>query len=193
MSDKFQLIDKLEKNRVSRESYTRSKVSVSVPSQIRALRRRRKLTQQELAQEADMKQSRISAIERPGTQLNIDTLIRVAAAFKVGLIVKFAPFSEMLEWENGFSQDSFNAVEVERDWKFGRRVTTKRRRKTLKSRVSLLADGESARTQPGTQPMQMGLFTSPAVQWPNNKTTTPQNDRASAANTYVQRSTYGGV
>jgi transcriptional regulator with XRE-family HTH domain len=83
------------------------------------LRRRQELTQKQLADLAEMKQSRISAMERPGTaKVNIETLIRLASAFGVGLIVNFAPFSELLRWENEFSQDTFNVVTIDKDWVF---------------------------------------------------------------------------
>jgi hypothetical protein len=74
------------------------------------------MTQKEFAIEADMKQPRISAMEKPGaTKFNIETLVRLAAAFHVGLIVRFAPMSEMLAWENSFSQDAFTVVPFEQD------------------------------------------------------------------------------
>ena len=88
------------------------------PSQIRALRRRRNMTQEMLADVTGMKQSRISAVERPGELLSVDTLIRLASAFKVGLIVKFVPFSEMLKWENSFCQDSYDATRIDQDEEF---------------------------------------------------------------------------
>jgi hypothetical protein len=63
-----------------------------------------------------MLQPRISAMEKPGAiNFNIETLVRLAAAFKVGLIVKFVPTSEMLDWENGFSQDEFDVATFEQD------------------------------------------------------------------------------
>ena len=119
MSEKSRINFKLLNDKAARQAYIRSKLGVNIASQIRALRRRRKgLTQTELAKEAEMKQSRISAIERPGTSLNIETLVRLASAFHVGLVVKFVSFSEMLQWENGFSQDRFNVVSVEKDVPF---------------------------------------------------------------------------
>jgi transcriptional regulator with XRE-family HTH domain len=78
------------------------------------------MTQQALAQEVEMKQSRISAMERPGTRFNIETLVRLASAFKVGLVVKFVSFSEMLKWENGYSQDTFNPLIIDKDVEFRR-------------------------------------------------------------------------
>jgi hypothetical protein len=74
------------------------------------------MTQQEFAVEADMKQPRISAMEKPGAiKFNIETLVRLAAAFRVGLLVKFVPISEMVNWENEFSQDKFNVVTFDKD------------------------------------------------------------------------------
>jgi len=77
------------------------------------------MTQKAFADLAQMAQPRISAMERPGaTGFNVETLVRLAAALKVGLIVKFVPFSEMLAWENGFSQDQFDVVPVDQDTAF---------------------------------------------------------------------------
>ena len=77
------------------------------------------MTQKQLAALADMAQPRISAMERPGeTKFNIDTLVRLASAFKVALRVEFVPFSEMLAWENGFSQDRFDVLKLDNDIQF---------------------------------------------------------------------------
>ena len=119
MSAKSELINKLKHNKKTRESYVRAKINVNLPSQIRALRLRRKMKQEDLASEAEMLQPRISAMERPGaTKFNIETLIRLAAAFKVGVVVKFVSFSEMLRWENEFSQDTFDVTNIEEDIEF---------------------------------------------------------------------------
>jgi transcriptional regulator with XRE-family HTH domain len=75
--------------------------------------------QADLAKAARLHQSRISMFETPGAaNMTIETLARLAAAFKVGLVVKFVPFSEMLAWENHFSQDSFNVVKIDVDQDF---------------------------------------------------------------------------
>jgi transcriptional regulator with XRE-family HTH domain len=75
--------------------------------------------QADLAAKAKMQQSRISMFETPGAaNLTLDTLSRLAAAFKVGLVVKFVPFSEMLEWENNYSQDFFDVTRLDHDVAF---------------------------------------------------------------------------
>lgn len=119
MSEKSQFISKLINSKNSRAAYLRASISVNLSSQIRALRRRQPMTQLELAQAADMKQPRICAMEKPGaTKFNLETLIRLAAAFKVGLIVRFASFGEVLDWENGYSQDSFDVTSIDEDVQF---------------------------------------------------------------------------
>jgi transcriptional regulator with XRE-family HTH domain len=109
-------INRLVEERDYRTAYIRAKLDVLIPSQLRALRLRRELTQPVLAETAGMKQSRISAMETPGkVNFNLETLVRLAATFGVGLIVKFVPFSEMLRWENEYSQDVFDVVPLSKD------------------------------------------------------------------------------
>ena len=116
MNERSKIISKLKDSNKFRASYLRAKLNINIPSQIRALRRRRDMTQMALAEEADMKQSRISAMERPGqTKFNLETLIRLASALKVALIVKFVPYSELLDWENSFSQDKFRVATIDED------------------------------------------------------------------------------
>lgn len=113
------MINRLIEERDYRAAYVRAKLDVLIPSQLRALRLRRDLTQPTLAEEAGMKQSRISAMETPGrVNFNLETLVRLAATFGVGLMVKFVPFSEMLRWENDYSQDAFNVTEIGDDIEF---------------------------------------------------------------------------
>lgn len=124
MSERSKRISRLLESASSRASYIRAKLNLLIPSQIRALRLRRdNMTQAQLAQLADMAQPRISAMERPGeVAFNIETLVRLAAAFKLGLRVEFVPFSEMIAWENNYSQDAFNPPDIGRDEAFLRPV-----------------------------------------------------------------------
>jgi len=119
MSEKSKLINRLINEQAYRAAYIRGKLDVLIPSQLRALRLRDDLTQPSLAAKCGMKQSRISAMETPGrTNFNLETLVRLAATFKVGLQVRFVPFSEMLRWENSFNQDRFNPLIVDNDMSF---------------------------------------------------------------------------
>lgn len=112
LSERSNRITKLLANNKSRASYIKAKLGVLVPAQIRALRLKSDMPrQQDLAREADMHQSRISMFETPGmANVTLETLARLAATFKTGLVVKFVPFSDMLRWENEFSQDAFDVL-----------------------------------------------------------------------------------
>lgn len=119
MSERSDLISRLCNERDFRGSYLRAKLNVLISSQIFALRKCFFGTQEAFAEATDMKQSRISAMETPGaTNFNLETLIRVAATSKVGLIVKFVPFSEMLRWDNSFVQDEFGVIQIDKDIEF---------------------------------------------------------------------------
>jgi transcriptional regulator with XRE-family HTH domain len=119
MSDRQKIVSRLTADRDFRANYIRAKLEVLIPSQLRALRLREEKTQSELAQLADMKQARISAMETPGrVNFNLETLVRMAATHSCGLLFKFVPFSEMLEWENEYSQDTFNVTRLSEDIDF---------------------------------------------------------------------------
>ncbi|MFI5117481.1 MAG: helix-turn-helix domain-containing protein, partial [Terriglobales bacterium] len=120
VSERSKLIHKLRNNLDSRTAYIKAKLGVLVPSQVRALRLQSDMPRQsDLAKAAEMHQSRISMFETPGaSNLTLETLARLAAAFKVGLVVKFAPFSEMLRWENEYSQDAFHVTAIDADLDF---------------------------------------------------------------------------
>lgn len=120
MSERSELIHRLRDSIDSRTAYIEAKLGVLVPSQIRALRLRSEMPRQsDLARIAGLHQSRISMFETPGAaNVTLETLARLAAAFKVGLVVKFVPISEMLCWETKYSQDDFAVVPIDEDIAF---------------------------------------------------------------------------
>lgn len=104
-------------------SYIGSKLAVLVSAQIRALRLKSDDPpmphQRDLAREANLQQSRISMFETPGAaNMTLKTLAKIAAGLRVGVIVKFVPFSDMLQWENLFAPDHFNVVRLSQDEAF---------------------------------------------------------------------------
>ena len=108
---KLRLIAKL-RNKDYRDAYVEEKVATSLPFQIRALREQsaRQWSQAELGRRAEMRQNAISRLEdaESGTP-SISTLLRLARAFDVALLVKFVPFSKLL---SEFSDLSFEALSV---------------------------------------------------------------------------------
>ena len=85
-----------------------AQIEVDLPLQIRALRKQHVGTQPEMAKLTGMRQPRISAMEKPGeVHFTLETLRRLAEAFDVALIVRFASFSELCDWSGKFNPDAF--------------------------------------------------------------------------------------
>ena len=170
MSDRQKILSRLIADRDYRAAYIRAKLDILIPSQLRALRLRLDKTQPELAQMADMKQPRISAMETPGlVNFNRETLVRMAATHNVGLVVKFVPFSEMLAWENSYSQDAFDPTRLPNDIRFLQPTVTSVRRRTRRKRTSAsivstlrISQVPNAVRGGAASNTQMSLFESPA-------------------------------
>jgi transcriptional regulator with XRE-family HTH domain len=104
------------KNKAYRHGAVNAQIEVDLPLQIRALRKQRNWTQPELASIAEMKQPRISKMEKVGeTRFSLETLRRLAEAFDVALVVRFATFGELLDWSDRFSPDDFRVPSFEQE------------------------------------------------------------------------------
>ena len=91
-----------------RAAFVEAQIDLGLPTQVKALRVQRNWSQAELADRAGMRQARISAIENAKEgSLNIKTLRRLAEAFDVALVVRFASFSELADWARSYSPDAF--------------------------------------------------------------------------------------
>jgi transcriptional regulator with XRE-family HTH domain len=108
------------KNKEYRDAFVSAHIDTGIPFQVRALREHRGLTQKELAERAGMKQERISAIENPNYKnaFTLSTLKRLASAFDIALIVRFAPISQLVDWELKLSPESLQAVSFNEDHYF---------------------------------------------------------------------------
>ncbi len=107
-----------------RDAYVASLIRIGLPLEIRALRKSREWTQPQLAEYAGMAQPRISEIEKPGERrLNIETLLRLASAFDVGLQVRFVPFSELIGWSEALDLDDFSVETFEGELKKAEKVS----------------------------------------------------------------------
>lgn len=115
MSTRESKVGKL-RNKEYRNAYVGEYLHTNIAYQVRALRKQRNWDQQKLAENAGMLQPRISAIENPSnSKLNLDTLLRLASAFDVALEVRFAAFSDLLRWGEGFSPDTFEVNSFDKD------------------------------------------------------------------------------
>lgn len=93
------------KDAESRQFFYEEHIESGLPIQLRELRKKRKLTQKELAELTGFDQSNISEWENPNYEYTpqIGTLKRFANAFDVPLIVRFGSWSELLEWDDNLS------------------------------------------------------------------------------------------
>lgn len=116
MSIKSDLIERL-KDKEFRHAYLAARIQKDIPFQIRALRKKLGWSQKELAEKAGMKQSRISLLENPNHEkgYQTETLRRIAAVFDVALIVRLGPFSEVVDWTENLSPESFTIPSFEEE------------------------------------------------------------------------------
>jgi transcriptional regulator with XRE-family HTH domain len=102
LSSRKGLIERLNKSEEARERFVSSHVDKGCAYQIREMREQRGLSQTELGEMAGMNQNAIHRLESPDYgKATISTLKRVAAAFDVALIVRFVPFSQLVDWVSG--------------------------------------------------------------------------------------------
>ena len=109
--NKEKLLEKL-KEREYRDAYVSDHIDMGISLQMRALREQKGYNQKKLGELAGMKQEAISRLENPDYE-KLNTLKRLAAAFDVGLLVRFVPFGELVKWE--FSPDTFKVPSFDDD------------------------------------------------------------------------------
>jgi len=99
-----------------RHFYLSAHIRELLAQQIRATREQRGWTQGELAEKSGMAQERISLLEDPDySGVTLKTLRRLAEAFDVALIVRYAPFSELLRWVEALSPEQLALPGFEND------------------------------------------------------------------------------
>jgi transcriptional regulator with XRE-family HTH domain len=115
---KRKMIEKL-KNKEYRDAFAAEHIDTGIPFQIRALREQkgREWTQKKLGIRTGMAQETISRIEDPNYgKLTLKTLKRLASAFDVALMVRFVPFSVLVNWESSLTSASLEAASFDKDF-----------------------------------------------------------------------------
>lgn len=84
----------------ARSRFKTNQIRELIASQIRLLREEHDWTQAELGERAGgVPQPRVSRLEDPDNAgLTLKTLVKLSDAFDVGLVVRFVPFSELIQW-----------------------------------------------------------------------------------------------
>jgi transcriptional regulator with XRE-family HTH domain len=110
---KTKLAERLLASRKVRDAYVYEHVRNGVPFQIRALRKDRDWSQAELAEAASTSRTVITRIEDPNYgKLTLKTLLEIASAFEVALLVKFVPFSRLVREYEDVSSVALSAKSV---------------------------------------------------------------------------------
>ena len=90
-----------------RHQFVEEEINVGIAFQIRSLRNRQNLRQVELADRLGGKQSLVSSWENPNYgRYSLGTLKVLAKAFDVGLLVRFVPFSTLVDWTLNLTSDT---------------------------------------------------------------------------------------
>lgn len=93
-----------------RDAYVASHIRNNVAYQLRTIREQRGWTQEELAQKANKTQNTISRLEDPEYgKLTIKTLLEIASALDVALLIKFVPFSQFFGEISNLSPEALSA------------------------------------------------------------------------------------
>ena len=115
MNSPAKIWDRLQQ-KAYRDGYSDAQRTVLLPFQIAALREGRGWSQEELAQKCGWSASRQATIETVGADaLTWKTLEKLATALDIGLLVKFAPFSELVREEAVFNPNTFKILRFEQD------------------------------------------------------------------------------
>src|SRR5690606_26814977 len=99
-----------------RDAFVRQTIEVGLPFQIRGMRVARDKSQKELGKMLGKPQSVVSRFENPGYgRCTLNTLLEIASAFDVGLLVTFVPFSELASRVSGLTAESMQVPAFDDD------------------------------------------------------------------------------
>jgi transcriptional regulator with XRE-family HTH domain len=115
VASKLKLLAKLKRKKY-RDAYVEEHVRTSLPFQIRALREQREWTQGKLAEELKTTQTAVSRLENPEYgKLSLNSLYKLASAFDVALLIKFVPFSRLVEEFKDVSPQALSVTSFDKE------------------------------------------------------------------------------
>lgn len=96
------------KEKLFREEYATAMLKRMIPYQMRAIRKKRGWSQEQLAEEAKVTQGVISRAEDPCYgNLTLTTIGRIAAGFDLAAVIRFVPFSDLMRYGENTSEKEF--------------------------------------------------------------------------------------
>jgi transcriptional regulator with XRE-family HTH domain len=110
----------------ARHEYAEEFLNAFIALQVKTLRQQRGWSQEDLAERAGMKQSRISAMEQVDyASWSVRTLRRLAQAFDLALIVRFESFGKFLDEVTAVSRPALEKPSFDADPAFQGKETIK--------------------------------------------------------------------
>jgi transcriptional regulator with XRE-family HTH domain len=105
------------------EGYVDEFLNMRIATQLKVLREQRQLTQQRLAELADMKQERISVLENVNySSWSINTLRKLAAALDVTLKVSFETYGSCVSEMDNFTREALERISREVEIKLDQKI-----------------------------------------------------------------------
>lgn len=102
LTSRSSLLRRLMGSQAARAKFVESHTSKGIAFQIQSLRDKKKWSQTELAEQLGSNQNAVYRLENPNYgKPTITTLKKVAAVFDVALVVRFVPFSQLVDWVSG--------------------------------------------------------------------------------------------
>ncbi len=115
MNDKLTIAKSL-RNKEYRDAFVEEHVTQGIALQIRAIRKSQKLTQKDLSLKiGNSGQNEISRWENLEKRPSLSSLLKLASALDVGLIVTFVPFSRIVEYADSRTPDTIEPTSYEHD------------------------------------------------------------------------------
>jgi transcriptional regulator with XRE-family HTH domain len=99
-----------------RDAFVAEHIAAGIAFQIRAMREARGWSQEELGCRSGKAQAEISRLENPDlSSYSLSTLKRLASAFDVALIVRFVPFSALVDYAASLSAEDLRVPAFDQD------------------------------------------------------------------------------
>jgi transcriptional regulator with XRE-family HTH domain len=110
------LWQKLKKSKKYREQFVAAQAKRAFPFQVRAIMRKRGLSQEQLATRSKLTQGVISRAVNPNYgNLTINTIVRVADGLDMAYLGILVPFSELAKWVSNLSEESVQVKSFEEE------------------------------------------------------------------------------
>lgn len=114
MSISSDITRKLAESKEFREEFVAALVKRAFPLQVRTIRKKKEMSQEQLAEEAGIEQGVVSRAESPNYgNLTFNTALRISAGFDLAFIPKIVTFTEFLKWAEEITQGFSNLPSFE--------------------------------------------------------------------------------